>query len=144
MSRLIALPPQVAHGIGTKLWLLARLAHLWLAAEFSPAKVAGVERFIRYLGYQLFGWIIINAAALSANLLLSLHFGTDAISAGTFLVTAAAAGVKRSAAYQRYVDTTTLTTLPMPPGSTASTVAIITSPPVATDSAQSTPTNPTP
>ena len=121
--------------------LLARLVHLWLVAEFAPAHVAGAERFVRYLGYQLFGWIVINAAALSANLLLSLHFGTDVISAGTFMATAAAAGIKRSAAYQKYVDTTTLSTLP-DPGSTAPTVTVITSTPVASDSAQSAPPTP--
>ena len=119
--------------------LLARLIHLWLVAEFAPAHVAGVERFARYLGYQLFGWIVINAAALSANLLLSLHFGTDVISAGTFMATAAAAGIKRSTAYQKYVDTTTLSTLP---GNYAGPTVIVTTTPVAPDSAQSAPPTP--
>ena len=145
MSRLIALPPQVVHDITTKLWLLARLVHLWLASEFAPAHVAGVERFARYLFWIGVGYVVTYGAMGLTNVLLSLHYDPTLVQGAAALVTAASAGIKRTKSYQMYVDTTTLATLPAPPGSTASTVTVITSTPVASDAAQSTPpATPTP
>jgi hypothetical protein len=127
-----------------KLSLLGRLIHLWLAAEFAPAKVAGFERFFRYLFWIVVGYVVTYGAVGLTNVLLSLHYDPTVVQGAAALVTAASAGIKRTASYQRYVDTTTLATLPMPPGSTAPTVTVITSTPVASDSAQSAPPTPAP
>ncbi len=84
----------------------------------KQARSAGYRRALKFAGFNVLGFVLVNATAIAAAFLVGMHFGNEIATALSLLVGAVAAGIQKSISW---VDTgfdpnTPTQTMPNPLG----------------------------